>query len=253
MTTPEAEKSFLNSLARGLEVIVVMGRHDSLSISELAGITGMNRWQVRRIVLTLEALGYVGREGRRLRLRPKVLDLGYAFMFSMDLWKIAAPLIVALVDEVQLTCTMSVLEGHDIVYLARRTASAPSVRLPLQVGSRVPAHCTASGRVLLCEKSPEELSAWLAAAPLAKVTALTETDPAALRRHIKKTRREGWCRVDNELAAGSCAIALPVRDCSGKIMAAISLSGMDHDLRFPRVLDALRETANRIESVMHQS
>ncbi|MDR2745444.1 MAG: helix-turn-helix domain-containing protein [Desulfovibrio sp.] len=247
------EKFFLNSLARGLEVIVAMGRHDNLNMSELAGITGMNRWQVRRIVLTLESLGYVGREGRKLRLLPKVLDLGHAFMFSMDLWKIADPLISALVDEVQLTCTMSVLEGYDIVYLARRTASLPSVRLPLQVGSRVPAHCTASGRVLLCEKSPQELDAWFTAAPLIKVTELTEIDPDVLRRHIEETRREGWCRVDNELAIGSCAIALPIRDCSSKIMAAISLSGVDHDLRFPKVLEALRETANRIESAMQHS
>lgn len=252
MAEKESDKDILNSLVKGLEVIVVMGKHDSLSMTELANITGMNRYLVRRIILTLESLGYVGREGRSLRLLPKVLDLGHAFMYSMDLWKIADPLIVELVDAVQLSCTMSLLEGRDIVYIARRMSSRVSVSLPLQVGSRVPAHCTASGRVLLSGMADEDLDAWLNAEPLGKLTMMTETDPAKLRERIAQSRYDGWCRVDHELAIGNCSVAFPVRDRSGRIIAAISLSGKEEDLASPSIPDDLRAVTYRIESVLHR-
>ncbi|WP_316979922.1 IclR family transcriptional regulator domain-containing protein [Shumkonia mesophila] len=251
-TDPAKSKQYLQSLAHGLAVIVAMGKSDTTSIPELAERLGMNRWLVRRVILTIEALGYVERSGRRLRLLPKVLDLGYAFLSSMELWKIADPLIVDLVEKVRLSCTMSVLEGHDIVYIARHTASHRIVSIPLQVGSRIPAHCTASGRVLLSDKAIDALRDWLSHAPLPKMTPLTVTDPTVLEERILETRRSGWCRVDHELAEGSCAIALPVRDRLGRVMAAISLSGRDEDLKMPAVLDELQETAHRIESVIHR-
>ena len=245
------DKNQMTSLAKGLEVILALGQGKCSSITELTRETGMNRWLIRRILLTLESLGYVRREGRTIRLQPKIMDLGYAYLSNQNIWKIASPLLVELVDTVGLSTTMSVLEGRDIVYLFRRTSSRSLIRIPIQVGTRIPAHCTASGRVLLGQLSDPALNEWLYASPLPSLTEQTETDPERLRLHILEDRARGWSRVDNELAMGSCAIAMGVHDRSGALVASVSLSGSDTDISRQEVQDALASTVHRLESILN--
>lgn len=252
MNAEQEDKNQQNTLSKGLEVIIALGRQDCSSITDLTKITGMNRWLIRRIVITLESLGYVKREGRAIRLLPKVLDLGYAYLSSVELWKIADPLIVDLVDSVGLSSTLSVLEGHDIVYLIRRASTHRTVDIPIQVGTRMPAHCTASGRVLLQQLSDAELRDWLHAKPLAKITPRTETDPEHLFSQIQAIRAENWCQVEDELALGSCAVAMGVRDRLGAVVASISLSGTAKDVLREQTREALADTVSRLESILHR-
>jgi len=215
--------SGLQTLERGLAVIAVFSReHPRLTLSEVARLTGLTPATARRILLTLEELGFVRSEDRRFSLTPRVLSLGWSYLSSLDLWEIAQPVMQDVAARAGETCTAAALDLPDIVAVAR-ASTRRIMTLNLQVGGRLPAHCTAMGRVLLADLPEAELDAFLATNALEPLTDATICDPAALREELDRVRRRGWALVDEELEVGLRSVAAPVRGADGRVFAALNL------------------------------
>jgi len=222
---------FVQSLDRGLAVIrCFSSEHPSLTLSEVAERTGLTRAAARRFLLTLQELGYVGSSGRQFSLRPRVLALGYAYLSSFSVAQIAQPHLEDLTEELHESCSVSVLDGDDIVYVARASANR-IMTIALTVGTRLPPYPTSMGRVLLAALPEAELDAHLSRARLRKLTEHTVDDPGQLRAILADVRAKGWAAVDQELEAGVRSIAVPIRDSSGRVVAAINASA--HAARGP--------------------
>jgi IclR family transcriptional regulator, pca regulon regulatory protein len=243
---------FVQSLDRGLAVIRAFGPdRERLSLSEVARATGLTRAATRRFLLTLVKLGYVRSDGREFSLRPRVLELGYAYLSGLALPEIASPHLEELVAKVRESSSISVLDGHYVVYVAR----VPTKRImtvAISVGTRFPAYATSMGRVLLAGLNPKDLDRYLAEADLEPITARTVTDPERLREIIAEVARQGYAIVDQELEEGLRAVAAPIRGTSGSVTAAINLSAHASRVSLATMrsdlLPALLETAARIES-----
>jgi len=223
---PRPGDGYVQSFARGLGVIASFGAAaPRQTLTEVAQRTGLTRAGARRILLTLEALGYVAAEGRHFALTPKILDLGFAYLSTLPLWNVAEPVMEALVAEVGEACSAAVLEGSDVVYVLRVPTANKIMSINLGVGSRLPAFATSMGRVLLAGLDAAELDRRLRAAPLTAHTPRTVTDPAALKALIHEAGRRGWCLVDQELEEGLISLAAPVHDRAGRAVAAMNVSG----------------------------
>ncbi len=243
---------FVQSLDRGLAVIRAFGPdRERLSLSEVAKATGLTRAAARRFLLTLVKLGYVRNNGRQFSLRPRVLELGYAYLSGLALPDVAAPHLEELVARLHESSSVSVLDGHQIVYVAR----IPTKRImtvAISVGTRFPAYVTSMGRVLLAALTESELDAYLAEATFERFTARTVTGPDELRAIVHEVARQGYAIVDQELEEGLRAVAVPVRGAPGVGTAAINISA--HASRVSmvamrgQVLPALLETARQIEA-----
>ena len=222
---PPPGDSYVQSFARGLAVLRSFGAEaPEQTLSEVAERAGLTRAGARRILLTLLHLGYVDADGRLFRLTPKVLDLGYAYLSSLPLWSQAQPLLAELAQAVRHSCSAAVLEGDDIVYVVRLSAQR-TMSINLGIGSRLPAYCTSMGRVLLSGLEPDALRARLSKMALLKLTPATKVDIEALMEEIAQVRRQGWSLVQEELEQGLVALAAPVFDRAGKVVAAINVSG----------------------------
>ena len=150
--TPD-DPDFVNALARGLGIITCFGQErEQLTLSEVAAVAGLSRGTARRFLLTLEALGYVRCDGKAFKLAPKTLNLVYAYLSSLPLWKAAQPIMKLVVDELNESCALGVLDDHDVVYIARIPPKHLSF-IPVNLGTRMPAHVNAMGQVLLAEFS----------------------------------------------------------------------------------------------------
>lgn len=217
-------RDFIQALGRGLDVLGVFSReHPSVTLSEAAELTGTTRATARRILLTLEQLGYVSSSGRRFSPTPRLLGLGYAYLSSLDLWDVAEPHMERLSERTMESCSAATLDGTEIVYVAR----VPTRRVmgtALSVGSRLPAYCTAMGRVLLAGLDSEELEARLARSELVPQTPATVVDPAALREIVAGVRERGWAVNDEELELGLRSVAAPIRDGRRQVVAALNVS-----------------------------
>jgi len=214
----------MGGLAKGLQVIRAFTRdHSALTLSEVAGIAGMPAATARRCLLTLEELGYVTRRGRAFLLRPKVLELGAAYLESMDIEHLTQTHLEELARLTGDSAALSVLDGNDIVYVAR-TSVRTLVRLEAHVGSRFPAHVTSMGRVLLAGLPPDRLDQYFRTQKFAAFTDQTVTDPKRVRQLIDECRRNGYSAVEDELAYGVVAVAVPVHDQSGRVVAALNSS-----------------------------
>ena len=221
------DPDFNTSLARGLAVIGAFSQQrPSQSISQLSVKTEIPRAAVRRCLLTLERLGYVGHdpERRTFMLRPKVLRLGYAYLSSIPLITMAQPVLDALSRRLHESSSLAVLEDHEIAYVARSKASRRIMSVDLGIGSRLPAYCTSLGRVLLAGLPPEELRAHLAALRPVRHTQYTVTTKEKLRAAIDATRNDGFSIVDQELEIGLRSIAVPITDTRGAVIAAMNAS-----------------------------
>ena len=248
----ERAAHFVQSLERGLAVIRAFGAHaPSLTLSEAARATGLTRAATRRFLLTLSDLGYVRSDGRRFELTPRVLELGYAFLSSQSLPEVAEPHLERLVSEVHESSSVSVLDGDDIVYVARVPTSR-IMRVSISVGTRFPAYATSMGRVLLAGMEPEELNAFLDRAELVRLSARTITAEPKLRAEVARVRRQGWAMVDQELEEGLRSVAAPIRDRAGQVVAAVNLSAHASRTTLDAVkrtlLPPLLATAERIEA-----
>jgi IclR family pca regulon transcriptional regulator len=224
-TAPQPGDSYVQSFARGLEVIRSFSAEaPQQTLSEVAARTGLTRAGARRILLTLQTLGYVESDGRLFRLTARILDLGFAYLSSMPIWNLAEPVMEALVEEVKESCSAAVLEGTDIVYVLR-VPTHKIMRNTLGVGSRLPAYCTSLGRVLLADLSDDELAKRLKASRPKALTRHTVTDLEALLAKVQHVRRQGWCLVNQELEEGLISLAAPITNRAGRTIAALNISG----------------------------
>jgi IclR family transcriptional regulator, pca regulon regulatory protein len=221
---PPARREAMGGLAKGLQVIRAFTRdHSALTLSEVAAIAGMPAATARRCLLTLEELGYVTRRARQFLLRPKVLELGAAYLESMDIEHLTKTHLEDLARQTGDSAALSVLDGNDIVYVAR-TSVRTLMRLEAHVGSRFPAHVTSMGRVLLAGLATERLEAYFRTQQFVALTESTVTDPRKLRQLIEECRKAGYSAVEDELAYGVVAVAVPVLDHAGRVVAALNSS-----------------------------
>ena len=243
---------FVQSLDRGLAVIRAFDEHNpELTLSDVARVTGLTRAAARRFLLTLADLGYVRSDGRWFSLSPRILELGYAYLSSLSLTEVAEPHLERLVAEVHESSSVSVLDGEDIVYVAR-VPTARIMTVSINVGTRFPAYATSMGRVLLSRLPDEQLEAYLARVELVPLSPRTLTSVDMLRVELAKVRSQGWALVDQELEEGLRSIAAPIRDRSGRTIAAVNLSAhasrMSIEEGRRRLVPALLATAARIEA-----
>ena len=242
---------FVQSLERGLAVIRAFdAEHSQLTLSEVARITGLSRAATRRFLITLAELGYVRSEGRLFALRPRVLELGYAYLSSLSLPEVAMPHMEALVAQVNESCSVSVLDGDEVVYVAR-VSTHRIMTLALSVGTRLPAYATSMGRVLLAAQPAEWLDDFLERADLKPLTPRTIVDPERLRAALNRIHSRGFALVDQELEEGLRSLAVPVHDAGGAVVAALNVSaragrGSSEAIR-KELLPPLREAARHIE------
>jgi IclR family pca regulon transcriptional regulator len=214
---------FVQSLERGLAVICSFdAEHPRLTLSEVAARTGLTRATARRLLLTLGELGYVATNGRQFSLTPRVLDIGYAYLSSLNVQQIAQPYLEALSERVHESVSVTVLDGADIVYVAR-VPTKRIMTISLGLGSRLPAYCTSMGRVLLAELAPDDLAGTLPPT-LERHTEHTVCTVAELAVVLKQVRAQGWSLVDQELEMGLRSVAAPLRDASGRAVAAMNVS-----------------------------
>lgn len=250
--TPEQPRGrhFVQSLMRGLDVIRALNGTEPRTVSEVARSASLTRAAARRFLLTLEDLGYATSVDGRYSLTPQTLELGYAYLSSLSLPDVATPHLQMLVDEVHESSSVSVLDGSDVVYVARVPVGR-IMTVSINVGTRFPAHATSMGRVLLAGLDDDRLGELLAHAELRSLTPATITRVAELRQELVRVRAQGFALVDQELEAGLCSVAVPIRDQSGVVVAAVNLSShvtrasareVERDL-----LPPLRATAARIE------
>nr|WP_119611718.1 IclR family transcriptional regulator C-terminal domain-containing protein [Streptomyces acidiscabies] len=213
---------FIEALARGLEVITAFApQRPDMSLSEVATATGLARPTARRILLTLEELGYVRSCDRGYSLTPRVLDLGMAYVGSLGLWDVARPHMERLVARTNESCSVAQLDGGDIVYVAR-VAVPKIVTLSVRIGTRFPALQTSLGKVLLAALEPERLDKALAEPTRSGLTPLWRPDAGERDAVLREVRAQGWALADEDLALGIRSVAVPLRDGEGKVVAAIN-------------------------------
>ncbi|THU04536.1 IclR family transcriptional regulator [Lampropedia puyangensis] len=251
---PQPGDSYVQSFARGLAVIRSFNaQHAEQTLSEVALHAGLTRAGARRILLTLQALGYVASDGKYFRLTARILDLGFAYLSSMPMWDLAEPFMSDFVKQVQESSSVAVLDGTDAVYVLR-VPTQKIMRISLGVGSRLPAYCTSLGRVLLAGLEPHEVRSVLQQSEIRATTRNTLTDIARIESCIALVREQGWCLVDQELEEGLISMAAPIRDKSGKVVAAINVSGQANrtnaqEMR-ERMLQPLLQVAQSISKMV---
>ncbi|MFW3168636.1 IclR family transcriptional regulator domain-containing protein [Geodermatophilus sp. CPCC 206100] len=215
---------FVEALARGLDVLACFDAdHRSMTLSEVAAAAGLARPTARRLLLTLEELGFVRTAGNAFQLTPRVLSLGMAYVGALGLWDIARPHLEALVASTGESSSMTQLDGSDVVYVAR--VSVPKlIALRVEIGTRFPAVQTSQGKVLLAALSPDELAATLAQPSRAGLPGPIGRGPEQLQEELVEVRARGWALADEELAPGVRSVAVPVRDASGAVRAAMNVT-----------------------------
>jgi IclR family pca regulon transcriptional regulator len=249
MATRKARREAMGGLAKGLLVLRAFGRETrGLSLSEVASITELPAATARRCLLTLEELGYVTRSGRTFLLRPKVLELGAAYLQAMDVETLTKTHLEDLARQTGDSAALSVLDGTEIVYIARASVRT-LVRLEAHVGSRFPAYPTSMGRVLLSGLGADGLRRYFERATLTALTERTVTQKSKLVRLIEECRRAGYSAVEDELAYGVVAVAVPVFDTAGRVVAALNSSS--HSRRITKT-DLLRQRLGFLQDVSRQ-
>lgn len=223
---PEARGSgeFVQSLDRGLAVIRAFSdENDMLMLADVARLTGMSRASARRFLLTLQTLGYVGHKQGRFFLRPRVLDLGYAFLSSSSSVEVTQDHLDKLSLRIGESCSACEYDDGDVVYIARAAADR-IMTIRLSVGRRLPAFCTSTGRVFLASFDDEELDTFLRTYPREQFTAQTLVEEQAIREAVEEVREQGWALNNQELELGARSVAAPVHDTSGRLVNAVNVS-----------------------------
>jgi IclR family pca regulon transcriptional regulator len=249
------ERHFINGLSKGLSVIQAFNDDArALTLAEAAARTGLTRAAARRILMTLEDLGFTARQGERhFVLTPKVLSLGYAYLSSMPLWTFAQPVLESLVEEMRETCALAVLDGAELVYVLR----IPVHRIlkgGATVGSRRPLHCHSAGRVLLSGLNPTQLENYFTRAKLQSFTDRTITDPAELHRAVAEVHRKGYAYVNGELQENISGVSVPVLYPDGAVLAALNVSFNRRNVLestvLRKTLPKLRRAAERLNAAL---
>ena len=244
----------MSSLARGLEILRTFSRTGKrMTLSEVAAETGITRAATRRFLLTLVREGYAATDGKYFDLTPQVLELGYSVLSKIDTWDIAKPFLQRLSQEIEESVSATVLDGVDVVYVSC-VQFHRIISIGVTLGNRLPAYCTASGRVLLAEQPLERWDTLLKTIKLDPRTEHAVTSKKAFRKILRQVRKDGYALVDQELEIGLLSIAIPLRTLSGKIIGAANV-GMPTVRATPedmieKILPRLRETGERIASAL---
>lgn len=250
----EENPEFVRALGRGLDVITAFSeQHPSMTLAEIANRVSLTRATTRRFLLTLEALGYVRIVGKEFSLTPKVLELGYSYLSSLGLPELISPHLVRLSATVHESASAAVLDGTDILYIAR-SAGRKLMQIRINVGTRFPAYLTSMGRVLLAGYSDSEVEQIVSSMPLEAKTPNTITSVPKLLSTIREVRSKGWCLVDGELEAGLRSIAVPIHDSQGHVVAAVNVSTssiVPVEETYTTLLPAVLECAAAIETDLH--
>jgi IclR family pca regulon transcriptional regulator len=219
-----AGPDFIEALARGLDVLrSFRSGAPAMTLSEIAGLTGLARPTVRRILITLEQLGYVRTDGRGFALTPRVLELGMAYVHSLNMWDVARPHMEKLVAQTNESTSMAQLDGSDIVYVAR-VAVPKIVTLGVTIGTRFPAPPTSMGKVLLAALPPAAVADVLAEPSRSGITPRWRPSAAELETALREVRAKGWALADQDLAPGIRSVATGVRDGDGRVVAAVNVT-----------------------------
>jgi IclR family pca regulon transcriptional regulator len=252
-----SDPDFMLSLARGLSVIRAFGEgRPRLSIADVARHTGLSRAAARRCLYTLTALGYARADDGSYELTPAVLTLGYSYLGAMAIARVAQPVLERVSDEVHESCSLAVLDGDEIVYVAR-AATRRILSIGLSVGSRLPAAATSMGRVLLASADDAVRARFLARAKLVRHTPHSITDRSQLRAELARVRAQGYALVDQELEMGLRSLAVPVRRADGTVVAAMNVGvhagRADRAVLLREMLPVLRAAADEIGAAAGQA
>lgn len=224
MSRPESGPDFIEALARGLDVIrAFRPREPVMSLAAVAGQTGLARPTARRMLLTLADLGYVRVVEGGFELTARVLDLGMTYVLSRNLWEVARPHMERLVAQTHESSSIAQLDGSDIIYVAR-VAVPKIVTLAVTIGTRFPAMQTSLGKVLLAALPLAEAERVLAEPSRSGIAARWQPDAAQRAAELRDVRARGWSLTDEELAPGIRSVATPLRDGSGRVIAAMNVT-----------------------------
>jgi IclR family pca regulon transcriptional regulator len=246
---------YVASFARGVAVIKAFGRQSRrLTLSEVAAQTELSRAAARRFLLTLCALGYARGDGKHFELTPRLLEIGYAYLASLEFWELIQPALEEITRQLNESSSAAVLDGDEVVYVARSASRQRLIAVALTVGTRLPAHATSMGQVLLASLPPDELERYFKAARPQRFTAKTRVSRREIEARLEEVRRQGYALADQELEEGLRSIAVPLRDRGGLTVAAINVSA--HAARVPArtlvqdYLPVLKGAAETIERLL---
>ncbi|MGP1395952.1 MAG: IclR family transcriptional regulator domain-containing protein [Inquilinaceae bacterium] len=249
-----SERDYVSSLARGLEILRAFSKtRKKMTLSEVAAETGITRAATRRFLLTLVREGYAATDGKLFDLTPQVLELGFSVLSRIATWDIAKPFLERLSEQIEESVSASVLDGFDVVYVSGAQFNR-IISVGVSVGNRLPAYCTATGRVLLAGQPEGDWDAIVKAIKLEPRTQHTVTSKARFREILKETRAQGYSLVDQELEIGLLSIAIPLVTLSGRTVGSInvgcpSVRATPKDM-VRRILPALQETGQQITQAL---
>ena len=245
-TTVMDKRDWIAGLEKGLAVMAAFDdAHPRLTASETGKRCAITRTAARRYLLTLEHLGYVASDGKLFWLTPRVLRLGHAYLESARLPRIVQPFLQRVTAGTQESSYVSVLDGDDIVYIARN-GSARAMNIGYVLGARVPAQVTAAGLLMLSLRPPEWIDNWLKTHELTSFTAFTETSKVAMRLQMKQVQAQGWAISEQQLDLNFRGVAIALRDRHGTVMAAMSVT-------MPMGFETSQESVTRVLPVMTET
>lgn len=223
--SPSGRREVMGGLAKGLEVLRTFSRaKPHMTLSEIAARAGLPAATARRCLNTLEELGYVARNGRQFLLRPQVLEIGAVYLDSMGIQALAQTKLEELALATGGSASLAVMSGTGVVVAARGSVRTQALPMEPHVGTRLPAHATSLGKVLLAGLGPERLAAWFEKSELTRLTERTITDRATLMQQIEAARRDGYATAEEEVSMGVTSLAVPVRDAAGRVVAALNVA-----------------------------
>lgn len=243
----------MGGFAKGLSVIEAFGKgRDTLTIAEVARLSGLDRASARRCLLTLVEARYASTDGRYFQLTPRILRLGHAYL-GASLPRLIQPSLDQLANELQESCSAAVLDANEVVYIAR-AAHHRIIGPSLRPGSRLPAYCTSLGRVLLAALPPEQAKAILNTSERPAFTANTITKITDLMAELKRVRENGYAVINEEMEVGSRSIAVPINNFKGQTVAAITVAVHtvrgDFDRLLNEILPRMLATKEQLASIL---
>jgi IclR family pca regulon transcriptional regulator len=245
----------VNAFARGLDLIKYFGPERAhLTVAEAAEAVKCSRAAARRLLLTLVELGYADCQGGKFELRPKILDLGYSYLSTWRIERLVQPYLSKVVVALNENSSLGVLDGDDVVYIARSEARRIVQTISVSVGTRVPAVVSSMGRVLLAHAPRDRVADLLQRHGLPKITVHSVTSKVKFLRILDETRQTGWCLVDQEFELGLLSIAVPIYNSRGEVIAAVNVGAPTtrasaNDM-ITRYLPVLQRQADAINSVL---
>jgi len=244
---------FIASLAAGLRVLLTFDEnHSSMTLSEVAERTEMDRAKARRYLLTLHALGYVHKDKRQFKLTPKTLSIGASYLSSIHHHDIIQFYLEQVTEKTGESCSFAVLDGDDVVYIARSAAEHRLLSIALSIGTRLPAAYTSMGRAILANLPSEQLDDYVSTVELTPHTPYSITDRNKLHKILKEAKEKQYVVVDQELDTGLLSLALPVYKSNNKLLGAINISTnalrISHDDLMEEFLPILRDCAAQIQT-----